>query len=674
MPSTPLREKLPFHAGEPMTSVPESNPQYPFAAIVGQERMKLALLLNAINPAIGGVLLRGEKGSAKTTVVRALEALLPALEVVAGCPYACDPARPFARCPHCANSVPQPSQRSARVVELPLGATEDRVIGTLHLERAIRAGERQFEPGVLAAAHRGVLYIDEVNLLPDHLVDLLLDVAVSGRNVVEREGISFAHPARFALIGTMNPEEGELRPQLLDRFGLAVEVGGLAEPRDRAEVVRRRIAYEADAVTFAARWACEEAALRERLASAQALLPHVSLGDELLDIITHLCLGVGVDGLRADLTIYKAACAHAAWEGRREVTPDDVRLAAELALPHRRRRPFEQGGLDRETLDRLMKQHERQQTSETQDASGDAGNADNDGGTDFTETFEPSPGARVSLPLPATRQHAEAAAPARRGPDTQAASRAGRPGAVRPAVSGRSEGEPLAIVATLQAAAVHQHERRSGAAAEATDIALVVQPDDLRVRRRESPVGRCILFVVDASGSMAAQRRMAVAKGAAQQLLRDAYQRQERVGLIAFRGGGAELVLPPTNSVELADAHLREIPTGGRTPLAHGLRLATEVLRQPGQRGVPALLVLISDGRANVPLDGGDPLADAYAQARRLREMGVQALVLDSELGAVRLGLAERIAAELGGDYQDLLALDEARIAEAISAATGSMQ
>ena len=310
-----------------------AEPTYPFSAIVAQEQMKRALLLNAVNPAIGGVLIRGEKGSAKSTTVRSLAPLLPTIDVVAGCPYACDPVEPFDGCPHCTGREIQTEHRRARVVDLPIGATEDRVLGTLHVEHALRSGERRFEPGLLAAAHRGVLFIDEVNLLPDYLVDILLDAAAMGHNIVEREGISFTHPARFLLIGTMNPEEGDLRPQFLDRFGLTVTVGGLTNPAERAEVVRRRIAYEADPRAFVARWADSEEELRTRLVSAQRRMPQVTVPDDLLDLIARTCTDAGVDGLRADLTIYKTACALAAYDNHTTVTPNDIETAAELALP-----------------------------------------------------------------------------------------------------------------------------------------------------------------------------------------------------------------------------------------------------------------------------------------------------------------------------------------------------
>jgi len=596
------------------------------------------------------------------------------------------------------------------VVELPLGATEDRVIGTIDLERALRAGERRFEPGILAAAHRGVLYVDEVNLLPDHLVDLLLDAAASGRNVVEREGVSFAHPARFVLIGTMNPEEGELRPQLLDRFGLAIDVGGLAELRERAEVVRRRIAYEADPAAFGAHWADEEEALRVRLATARALRPAVTLDDALLDLIAAICIGSGVEGLRADLTIYKTACALAAWAGREVVGAEDVRLATELALPHRRRRPFEGGGYDQDRLDRLLaeqREQEQQREQETPGAdeslptppdapaatppetSAESRVADDDilspseKGADSQGNAEPDRGelpdpqqangagadgdmqtyaanAAAPLALPSAPADAErrrqAREAARRGASGAGLPGPGRPGAIVPAARAGAGGGTVAVGATLGAAASRRAGR--GATGGEGESVLAVEPEDLRVRRREPAIGRCILFLVDASGSMAAQGRMALAKGAIGQLLRDVYRRRERVGLIAFRAGGAELLLPPTGSAELAETRLSALPTGGRTPLAHGLRLAREVFARLEQRGQPALLVVISDGRANVPIAAGDPLADAYEQARFLRAAGVQALVLDSEAGALRLGLAARLAAELGAACHPLVPLD----------------
>jgi magnesium chelatase subunit D len=345
---------------------------YPFSAVVGQEAMQLALLLNAINPAIGGVLIRGQKGTAKSTAARALALLLPPLEKTDLTIEMRSNGR--ADAVHFSRSA-----STSRFVELPVGASDDRVVGTLDIEHALQAGQRRFEPGLLAQAHGGILYVDEVNLLADHIVDVLLDAAASGVNTVEREGISASHPARFILVGTMNPEEGDLRPQLLDRFGLAVEVAGQPEPEVRAEIVRRRIGYEANPAEFYARFAESEELLRQRIVEAQALLPQVTLSEGLLELITHICAGSGVDGLRADITIYKTALTLAAWEGRRHVTVADVRRAAELALLHRRRRqPFEEPGLNQQQLDDLIRQHQGSRGAKGQGSGGSKEDTSND--------------------------------------------------------------------------------------------------------------------------------------------------------------------------------------------------------------------------------------------------------------------------------------------------------
>ena len=331
---------------------------YPFTGIVGMADLKLALLLNAVSPAIGGVLVRGEKGTAKSTMVRGLAALLPPVPVVPGCPFACDPAAPDPACPagpHDSGAVPE--LRPVTLAELPVGATEDRLTGSLDIERVLTAGTTAFSPGLLAAAHRGVLYVDEVNLLHDHLVDLLLDAAALGINYVEREGISVRHASRFLLVGTMNPEEGELRPQLLDRFGLTVQVTASQDPAERAEVVRRRLAFEADPAGFADRFAADTAALADQVAVARARLPRVELPDAVLRQICAVCGAFGVDGMRADLVTARTAIALAAWYGRDVVTAEDVRTAARLALPHRRRRdPFDAPGLDEQALDDALRE------------------------------------------------------------------------------------------------------------------------------------------------------------------------------------------------------------------------------------------------------------------------------------------------------------------------------
>ncbi|RME06023.1 MAG: magnesium chelatase [Anaerolineae bacterium] len=331
---------------------------YPFTAIVGQERMKRALILNAVYPQIGGVLIRGERGTAKSTAARALAELLPRVKVIKGCRFGCDPDRPATWCTECRQRESiEFEYRPTPFVNLPVSATEDRVVGTLDIEKAIQKGERHFEPGVLAAANRGLLYIDEVNLLDDHVVDLLLDSAAMGMNIVEREGISFSHPARFILVGTMNPEEGDLRPQLLDRFALSVDIHGIRSPQERVFIMERNLAFEADPEGFRQQWLPKEQELSRRIERARELVAQVKYSRRDLLSIAALSASLNVDGHRADLVILKAARAHAAYEGRTQINERDIALAAELAYPHRiKRGPFDQADVSFEELQERIEQ------------------------------------------------------------------------------------------------------------------------------------------------------------------------------------------------------------------------------------------------------------------------------------------------------------------------------
>lgn len=607
-------------------------PVYPFAALVGQDLLKLALILNAVNPRLGGVLIRGEKGTAKSTAARGLAELLPRLPVVAGCPFHCDPADPAEMCDDCrrrhaAGETLPVRQRPMPVVDLPLGTTEDRLLGTIDLEKALKTGQRHFEPGILAAAHRGILYVDEVNLLDDHLVDVLLDAAAMGVNVVEREGISFAHPARFILIGTMNPEEGELRPQLLDRFGLCVEVSGLKDYAARMTVVERRLAFEADPEAFAAAWEEEQERLRLKILAARERLPRVGYSRDMLRLITAICLDQGVDGHRADIFMLKCAQTLAAWHGRERVTPEDVREAALLVLPHRlRKKPLGEVKLDREKLaETFRKFQEEQEKAPSPPGPGPdyEPGAPEAGGPAVGEVVTP-PGETFPVkPLELTPDRGAEQAPGRR---TRAQSTDGRGRYVRAGLS--PVGPPdLALDATLRAAAPHQIFREAG------NLAVAVAAPDLRFKLRERRVGRHLLFVVDASGSMGADERMAETKAAILSLLVDAYQRRERVGLITFRGESATLALPFTTSIDLAEKHLTALPTGGKTPLPAALALAYDLIRREQARhpGDAFFLILISDGKANISLSGGNPVAEAKELAARIRDLGVQALILDTE-------------------------------------------
>jgi magnesium chelatase subunit D len=656
---------------------------YPFAGIVGMADLKLALLLNAVSPAIGGVLVRGEKGTAKSTMVRGLAALLPPVPVVPGCPYSCDPAAPDPACPAGPHSAATPELRPVTLAELPVGATEDRLTGSLDIERVLTAGTTAFQPGLLAAAHRGVLYVDEVNLLHDHLVDLLLDAAALGVNYVEREGVSVRHASRFLLVGTMNPEEGELRPQLLDRFGLTVQVTASQDGAERAEVVRRRLAFEADPAGFITRFSADTATLAAQVAAARDRLPGVDLPDAALRQICAVCGSFGVDGMRADLVTARTAIALAAWHGRDVVTEEDIRTAARLALPHRRRRdPFDAPGLDEQALDEALREasSEPDPGPEPPDPAGPgpeppapAGPGHPDGpddGPDGPDDGPDGPSGPGGLPETGTPQSSQHSHQLTDAPPTAPVSPTAPFRARLLTVPGVGEGAPgrrsaargpfgrtvaarlpqdrpfsLHLPATIRAATVRAapapcaHEVAQPAQARRVAIGAA----DLREAVREGREGNLVLFAVDASGSMAARQRMRAVKGAVLSLLLDAYQRRDKVGLVTFRGTGAEVALPPTSSVEAAARRLISLATGGRTPLAAGLAraarvLAAERLRDPRRR---ALLVVVTDGRATSGSDAD--LARAVAMLA-----GTASVVVDCEASVLRLGLAGRLAVQLG--------------------------
>lgn len=615
-----------------------SEPAFPFSGLVGHERLQLALVLCAVHPEIGGVLIRGEKGTAKSTAVRALAAVLSMAE------------------------------SQARLVELPIGATEDRVVGSLDLQKVLRDGDHAVAPGLLARADRGVLYVDEVNLLPDHLVDVLLDAAAMGRVHLERDGVSHSYESRFVLIGTMNPEEGELRPQLLDRFGLTVDVRASRDVAVRSAVIRRRLDYEADPAGFAARHAAGDDALARRIAAARTGLSGVELPDSELTRIAALCAAFDVDGMRADLVVARTAVAHAAWRGARAVGEDDIRVAAELALPHRRRRdPFDDPGIDPADLEAALDAARsaaddpdpdppgggQNPESDTPDAGAPAGHGSNGDG--------PNP---ASAPPPATPSAA---------PNALFRTRALRvPGVGDGAAGRRSAGRNSsgAVVRPSPAPETGHGVHPFATVLAAAERSLApgpVRPEPRDVRRAER-IGReanLVLFVVDASGSMAARDRMAAAAGAALSLLRDAYQRRDKVGVITFRAGQARLVLPATTSAHIAARRLSRFDTGGSTPLAEGLLAARDVvLRERARdRSRRPLVVLLTDGRAT---GGPDPLGRSRSAARLLAAEGTAAAVIDCETSFVKLGLAGELAGYLNAPVIRLEQLRADRLADTV--------
>lgn len=642
---------------------------YPFSALVGQDKMKLALILNAINPKIGGVLLRGEKGTGKSLAVRALANLLPEIDVAADCPFHCDPAQPKDMCDTCNAKVVQgkklpTTKRFISVVELPVGATEDRLVGTIDIEKAIKTGEKHFDPGILAQANRNILYIDEVNLLDDHLVDVLLDAAAMGVNFVEREGVSFSHPSQFVLIGTMNPEEGELRPQLLDRFALSVEVKGIPYKEARAEIVRRRVAFESDPAVFVASQLENQELVRQKITMAALLLPKVQLSPQLLDLITQICTDFGVDGHRADITMYKTACTLAAYKGRTNVIEEDIKDAAELVLPHRQRRqPFEEPHMEQQQVQDSIEKWNKSNQSKPQDS--DSSQTPNDYPREqedpkkehVFQADKPYTVKPLSTPVLDDIQRHNSG----RRSKTLSDSKKGR---YISSTLPKGKIEDLAFDATLRAAAPFQKRRKDDSNGQ---TALLIEKCDMREKIRESKMGNLIVFVVDASGSMAAQERMNATKGAVFSLLLDAYQRRDRVGMVVFRKESAKLVLPPTNSVDLAQKYLANLPTGGRTPLAHGLKLGMETAKHwmRGDNTVP-LLVLVSDGRANVNFGGGDPIAEAKCIAREIASEGIQSIAVDTERNFINFGLVKQISEAMSAKYLRLEELNAAPIASAV--------
>jgi magnesium chelatase subunit D len=710
---------------------------FPFSAIVGQDLLKKGLLVNAVDPTIGGVLIRGEKGTGKTTAVRAFSAVLPSKETVVGCRFGC--LRGVVPCGECRSREASGEllvyeERPVEVVDLPLNASEDRVVGSLDLEAALREGSKKFEMGVLGKAHGNLLYIDEVNLLDDHVVDVLLDVAVSGRNVVMREGVTYSHPSRFLLVGTMNPEEGELRPQLLDRFGLCVEVSGEKEIALRKQIVDRVLSFEREEPEFLAEWENEDRSVRSRVQEGRARLPGIPIPDRILKTVTEAVATLGVAGHRGDIAILKSARALAALRGGSDLVADDLKDGFRLALPHRiprtgvsdraarhverllswafpgemkeeEREPFvplpdtahgmKRAGvvfrtpthsdeeLERQAIEQAMEARRRsEQAGATRGASPNAcGDPDCDICQGFVEENVIAPSAPYQvrkIVVPKGRKLLDAAGKRSRAKTASARGRYVRSGPWK-------RGRDVAMDATLFTAVANGHvERETGR--------VRVAAGDLRGKRRERKVGNLILVLLDASASMETQKRMVATKGAVLSLLRDAYVKRDRVGLISFRDTVAEVVVPPTGSASMAAMQLTWLASGGTTPLSIGMYAAVKTLeiervRDPGRK---PLLVLITDGRANVAYVGGEPFDEAVRMGKTIRRMGVTSLVIDTDrmmMGPAALrasmeatekskktkgifsgGPAKTVADAMGAKYLSLAEMSQAAILAAIRA------
>lgn len=632
---------------------------YPFTAIVGQEEMKLALLLNAVDPLLGGVLIMGHRGTGKSTAVRSLARLLPEIPVVADCPYRCDPNDESALCANCVRQKASREKLKARkrtveVIDLPLGATEDRVCGTIDIERALKEGKRSFEPGLLARANRGFLYIDEVNLLDDHLVDLLLDVAVTGINHVERESISVEHPARFVLVGSGNPEEGELRPQLLDRFALSVEVTTENDVVERVEVVERHSDFDRDPQAFQRRFDHNESQLRGRIKRGRTILPAVVLPREVLLKIAALCSDLKLDGHRGELTLSRASRAFAALSGRRQVKLDDVKQVAQMSLRHRlRRQPFDEDGGGSAKIDQALEKIMGETKPITKSRKAVESGVSENGRSASTESYETSdPGSKPSktrvkslpdLDLTETRRDglSNTNGRYRRSLNRETVAKRGR---YARAILNPGQSKKLALDATLRAIAASSN--------------TTTPADALRYKQFTRRAGSLFIFVVDTSGSMAL-RRIERARELAINLLRRAYLHRDSVAIVSFRGTSAEEVLPPCRSIVRARRALDAVAVGGGTPLSAGVARALEIAKRSGGAYGQPTLVLFTDGGANVSLSTAatDRSLRAVLIAHELRILGAElraAQIAVNVIGTTsRFGSsdAQLIAEQLGATY-----------------------
>ena len=617
--------------------------------------MKRALLLNVVDPTIGGVLIKGERGTAKSTGARALIDLLPTIRVVENCPFRCDPDDPVILCPYCREKLVSGQrlvavERSIRLVNLPIGTTEDRLLGTIDIEKALKTGHKAFEPGLLAEAHRGILYVDEVNLLNDQIVDLFLDAAASGMNVVEREGISFSHASRFILVGTMNPEEGDLRPQLLDRFGLSVTIEGIHSLDERVEIIKRRLAFEQDPEGFRARWADADAELARNNVSAKALLPRVAFTENLLQTAAKLAEAMETDGHRADIVMMKTARANAAFEGRGKVAFEDLQLAARLALPHRvKKSPLRKGEMNQERVKEILDQSASAGSSDEEWAPIHQNKPKHSSQTrNFTSPVECvthlCSGSKLLRPQIPWHRLVLGSHPGRRfvlpNPRKGGSVRGSR--LLQP---GESPAD-LSVIGTLCAAAPYQQTRGANGS-------LKFDWDDLRLRKRSRKTGLSLMMIVDSSASMRANDSMSTTKGIMEALFEDLYLRRDKLGIITFRHTNAEVVLPLSYNLREAVHSIEALPVGGRTPLAAGLDLGIRLLMQEKRKNretLPVMLVF-SDGRPNVSCFGGDPLDEAMFYAGEVKRQGIQAILVDSEFNPMATGYGFEIAQRMDAAY-----------------------
>lgn len=627
---------------------------YPFTAVVGLEQVKRAILIALVNPHAGGLLIGGRKGTAKTTLVRAAQELL----------------------------TPR------KIIELPLNVTEDMLFGSIDIEYAVSKGERRFLPGILGKANNNVLYIDEANLLRQELLTAVLDANTAGFNHVERDGISFTHQVNYTVIGTMNPEEGILPGHILDRFGMYVDVQGEAEIANRVEIIKRALAYGKDIAEFRKQYAESVAELRELVNVSRETLKQVEVTEAMMQLAAQMCAQAFCAGHRAEIYLLEAARAIAVLEKRTYILPKDMQEAAVYVLAHRMRTPPETQEMEQEQQQNEEPEENQEQEQNEDDApeqpdelppppqlpdnEDDGSNEDSDENNEQDEKQEQEQNSNQLAPeeqiadidrsfrIPKLVLDMGKNTTLRRGSGKRSATKTDlKQGRYVRAELPKAKVEDLAFDATIRAAAPYQRMR------EANGCALNIQKEDLRQKVREKRIGNTFLFAVDASGSMGARERMRAVKGAIFYMLQDAYQKRDRVGMLAFRRQKAEVLLPITRSVDLAQKCLAEMPTGGKTPLADGLATALLTLARLNKKDseLEPILVLVTDGRANaVEEDGGDPVTAAIKMAEKIRKAKITSVVIDTENDFIKLGVAKKVAQAMGASYYSLSQLSKEQI------------
>jgi len=616
---------------------------FPFSAIVGQENIKKALILNAINPSIGGVLIKGDKGTGKTTAVRALADLLPTIKIVKGCAFNCDPDDIESLCQECSIGEIEVTEKKMRVVELPLGSTEDRVVGSINIEKALKEGLKALEPGILANANRNILYVDEINLLDDNLVDVLLDAAAYGVNIVEREGISLIHPANFILVGTMNPAEGELRPQLSDRIGLHISVHSIMELEDRVEIMQRREEFESNPNIFRDKFKNKQDEIQHKIIKARKILKEVKIPRDLLEVIAKICIDMGVDGHRADIAILKTSKAIAAYNNRNTVNEDDVSEAALLVLGERfQKASYDQDKIKKKVEEAISEGSEDKKEKQKKTPIPESGDAKKRGmklktlekEDELVEADEEEVDIKKLLKMKGKKK--------RRLYGKRVNSQTLKGRYIKSKIP-RDNSNDIAIDATIRAAALGSKGN------------IKVESDDIRLKVRKHGAKASIALIVDISGSMLSEKKTNRVKGILNRIIEDTNRHQDKLSVIGFKGEEAEIIIPTTRRALSFQEQVDNIRVGGTTPLASGLKKGFELLKKEKAHNeyVP-MMIILTDGMPNVGLDEG-PVQDAIKIAEKLKNFEILTITVNFEK-AVKFGheFNMDLALASGGRYYDV--------------------